>query len=334
MKLGAEKLKELIPGGQLDHRGKNVIGRCLKCNGDEFGISIEDNHRFGCFRKKQCGWTGNIFTLLKELGKLGEFLEEGQVYSRKEEKLINKLEVQESEVDLTLPTITQPIGWRRTFQHPYLESRNWTLQDYQHYKVGITAIDPKLRDMYVIFLIEELRELKGYVSRHIWSKERIKQENKKREEQGLGKILRYRNSDTDFSKLLGGYDELTPKTETVILVEGMFDRVGVNRLLNLNTQEEVKCLCTFKCAISLEQIFKLQRFKSIKDVILLYDPDVIDQVKKVALELEDKFQSIQIGFSETGHDPGEMELDELEQVLSRLYSVEEFLVRKLQKKLI
>ena len=332
MKLGVEKLKELIVNGRLDHRGRNVIGNCPKCGGDEFGISIEDNHRFGCYRKKKCGWSGNIFSLLKFLGKLHEYLEEGEVYSRTQDKLINRLIVDEKDIDLSLETITPPIGWKRVYSNEYLLGRGFTESDFHKHIVGTTILDPKLRNNYIIFLEFEGVDLKAWVARHIWDKTRIESENIVRKQQGLPKIQRYRNSETDFSKLLGGYNDLTDSTETVILVEGKFDLISVNRLLGLDSQEEVKCCCTWKCHVSDEQIYKLQQFKNVKNIILLYDPDVTDEIKKVIVTLEDKFPNIEIGFSENGKDPGDMSINDLEHVLSNLYQPEEFLVKKIQKR--
>lgn len=331
MKLSIEKLKDLIEDSSLDHRGKNIIGKCPKCKQGEFGISIENNHLFGCYRLKSCGFRGNIFTLLKYLGKLDEYISTEDVYERKEEKLQNKLKVSGSEINLELETIMKPIGWRRIQFHPYLEKRGFT--EYNKYKVGTTLLDPKLRDNYLIFLIEERDEIKAWIARHLWDKERILQENQKYKDLGLNKkILRYRNSETDFSKLLLGYEELTPNTTTVVLVEGIFDKFNIDKLLELHSQEAVKCLCTFKCDCSLEQIFKIQQFSSIKNIILLYDPDVVNQTKRVGIELENRFQNVKVGYSANNKDPGEMTLEDIDNVLSTLKSPQDFFVNKLQVK--
>ena len=53
MKLTIEQLQELFPGAKLDHRNKNLIAQCPSCGQWEFGISIDDNHQFGCYRKKK-----------------------------------------------------------------------------------------------------------------------------------------------------------------------------------------------------------------------------------------------------------------------------------------
>jgi len=331
MKLTAEQLHDLVGTGKADSRGKNFICPCPKCGENEFSISLDENHRFGCFRAKNCGFKGNIFVLLKHYNKLHEYLHEDQLYSRKEEKLVNRLFVDNQTIDLHLETISPPIGWKQIQTHPYLEGRGFT--SYHKWKIGTTLIDPSLRNDYLIFLIEVDKEVKGYIARHIWSKLQIKEYNQQQKEIGSRKkIYRYLNSDTDFSKILGGENELTDKTETVILVEGLFDKDGVDRLLNLDNQEEVKCCCTWKCDISLEQIFKLQQHRKINHIILLYDPDVINKIKQTSLILEDHFQEIEVGFSETGKDPGEMSIEELERVLSTLTNPNNFIVSRLQKK--
>ena len=80
--------------------------------------------------------------------------------------------------------------------------------------------------------------------------------------------------------------------------------------------------------------YLLQKYKKLKKIILLYDPDVIGQIKKVSLELEKHFSEVVVGYNETGNDPDEMSLEELEQVLSKLQSPENFVLSKITKKLL
>lgn len=329
MKLQIQQLKLLIKNSRLDYRKKNIIGLCPKCGYNEFGISIEENHVFGCYRKKKCGWSGNIFVLLKELGKLNEYIDEGFSYSNSLDKIEKRIEILDSKtVNLELEEIGLPLGWKRVYYHTYLEGRGFTEEDYYIYEVGVTKLHPKLRDYYVVFLLRSKGKLVGYIGRHIWDKRKIEEENKKREK----KILRYCNSTSNFSCILEGIDEVTEKTEIIILVEGLLDRVNINRLLNLNSQEEVKCCNTWKCEISNEQIILLQNFTNIKKVIILYDPDVISEIQKAGLVLENKFQEVEIGFIENNKDPGELNVLELEKTLSQLYTVQEFIQKKINKK--
>lgn len=335
MKLTERQLLSLIEDSKLDWKKENIVGKCPKCGHTEFGISLKDNHQFGCYRKVKCGFSGNIFSLLKYLGRWSEFIGGDQIYSNSEGKLINRLLVtQEELIDSQLPTILPPIGFQRIYQHEYLDKRGFTKKDYEKFEVGLAKTDIIYKN-YIVFIFRIDGEIKGYLGRHLLSKKEIEEKNKWYKEQQIDKkILRYRNSSSDFSKILGGENELTDNTETVILVEGLFDKRGIDKLLNLDEQEEVKCCFTFKCDVSIYQIYLLQKYKKLKKIILLYDPDVIGQIKKVSLELEKHFPEVVVGYNETGNDPDEMTLTELEQVLSKLQSPENFVQSKITKKLL
>jgi DNA primase len=326
LKLSIDKLKELLPDAVLDRRGKNLLAKCPQCNADEFGISIEENHLFGCYRMKKCGFTGNIFTLAKFLKRTDILSLEGG-FTGKVEKLENKILKKEIPLDLTLPTAKMPMGWIRSKKDEYLDSRGFT--EYERYKVGRTLIDPRYKKNYIITAIEDEGEIKGYIGRHIWSKKRIDEENELRKEQGIHPILRYRNSDTDFSKLLFGYDEIiTNETKTIIAVEGIFDKWNIDKILKLHNQKEVKCNATFKCAITKEQILKWQ-LKGIETIILFYDPDVLRQINKTAFELEIYF-NVFIAFNEIGDkDAGDMNEKDIVPVVNNLKKPTDFFINKI-----
>lgn len=320
MKLSIEKLKELLPDAELDRRGKYLLANCPKCGQREFTISTDENHLCGCNRKKKCGYRANIFGLAKILGKLSLLNIEGEV--GKVDKLENKIAVIEKEYDLELPTIKMPLGWQRVYEDEYLSSRGFV--EYDQYKVGRTLIHPKLKKNYVITAVEEGGEIKGYIGRHVWSKKQIDAENEKRKKAELPEIPRYKNSDTDFSKLIFGYDEIVDQvTHTVIAVEGIFDKWNVSRLLKLHTQDEIKCNATFKCHISIEQVLKW-KIKGVKRLILFYDPDVIKEIKRVAGELQLWFDVL-IAFNDAGDvDAGDIDAEGLSKVFSNLKTVSEF----------
>lgn len=330
MKLSIEKLKELLPDARPDRRGKDLRAKCPYCGHDEFGISTEDNHLWGCYRKKKCGQTGNIFTLAKLLNRMDLLNIEGEV--GQVEKLENKIQTAlDVELDLTLPDITLPVGWRRVFQDDYLDSRGFDA--YDRFKVGRTVIDPRFKKHYVIFAIEQEGSVKGYIGRHIWDKKKIESENEIREAKGERKILRYINSDTDFSKLLLGYDEIVEGvTKTIIVVEGLFDKVNTDKLLSLYDQDEIKCNATFKCDISPEQML-MWKNKGIETLILFYDPDVIKDIKKAAASVDTHFNTL-IAFNEQGDDPGDITHEQLEIVLSNLKSPTDFFINKINIQLL
>lgn len=328
MKLTVDKLSEILPDFRLDRRGKNLIGPCPMCGHNEFGISLEEGHRFGCYRKKNCGWTGNIVTLLRHLGKYDLILFE------RSNVLSGRIELEEFDVsglELNAPTISYPIGWRRLFEDEYLASRGLQSGDYDRYEVGRTKLDIKMKNDYVIFGVKEHGELKGWVGRHTWSKERIEAYNNDyKKKYGISnKIKRYLNSLSDFAKLIYGFDEVIEgATKIVICVEGIFDKINVDRLLNLHTQDIVKCNATFKCDVSDEQIVKWKQ-KGIESLILLYDPDVIRQTK-TSIERLERFFNVKVGYSASGCDPGDMSETDIDNALDRLEDPIQFKINKLE----
>lgn len=328
MKLSVEKLLELLPGFRVDRRGQNLIGQCPWCGGNEFGISLSEGHKFGCYRKKVCGKVGNIVTLLKHLGKYDWILEERAT------KLTGRIETEKlslAGLDLNVSNMSKPLGWKKLSHHPYLESRGFQKEDYDTYEVGSTLLHPKLKNNYVIFSVLEDGECKGYVARHIWSKTRIEAYNKTYFEQfGIkDKIKRFRNSLSDFAKLIYGIDEIVVgETKTVIGVEGIFDKVGVDRLLGLKQQDCIKCNATFKCNVSDEQIAKWQQ-KGVENLILLYDPDVIKVIKNNIQRLQ-KYFNVMVGYSISGRDPGDMTEEDIEYVMNHLEDPTQFKINKLE----
>jgi DNA primase len=220
---------------------------------------------YHCFK---CNEKGGVFKLFKELGLL-DFLDYGEYVKR--DALENKIHIEEEGMDLEVITRHNPFGWRRVTQDPYLEFRGFQDWQYEEYMVGRTKLDRKLKD-YVIFLVMENEENKGYVARHVWSKDEIKAYE---ERTGI-KVLRYRNEGgVEFEKLLMGLETLK-KGDTVILVEGVFDKTNVDTFIR---GTDVKCCCTFGKKISDVQIEKLRR-SGIENIVLMYDPDAIDDSKR------------------------------------------------------
>src|SRR5690606_161123 len=122
---------------------------------------------------------------------------------------------------------TKPFGWERILSGDnYLDSRGF--KSYDNCEVGKTKLDPQLKDNYVVFLVRDNKQIKGYVGRHVWGKKEITEVNEKHFLKTGRKnyIKRYKNSEgTNFSKLLYGYDEIPENCDLpVCLVEGIFDK--------------------------------------------------------------------------------------------------------------
>lgn len=223
---------------------------------------------------KKCDRTGNIFFLLKELDKL--YLITGRIVKANEIQSITSFTLEKQELDLTTPEIKMPVGFKRVWDNEYLENkRGFIDEDFFWYEVGHTSVKKKYSD-YVLFPVYENSKKVGFVGRY----------------SGKGDKIRYLNSDdTDFSKLLYGIDEIVVGvTKKVILVEGIFDKRKVDKILKLYDFNEIKCLCTFGKKISEFQIAKL-KLRGIENVLLLFDYDAIKQIKRIGVVLKKTFNT-------------------------------------------
>lgn len=311
MKLELDILKSLINNGYTDRDKRNVYGECPNCGHSEFGISTGDNHLFGCFRLSKCGFKGNIYTLLRKIERL-DLLEEEVI--RLDEELNIELKEDRKQTEeifaFELPKIDPPLGFRRIFENKYLDSRGF--KGYDRHKVGITKIEPKFKDR-VIFLIEEEGEIRAFLGRGV--NDSIKP--------------KYRNSSSDFSKLLYGLEEINEDTNTVILVEGLLDKDNTDEQLKLYQQDEIKCCCTFGAKISTIQILKL-KICGVKRIILLYENDVIDKIQNYAFILNREFEKVEIALPPENKDPGNMKLSEFQLSLKNTYNSVEFFRKKMK----
>lgn len=303
MKLSRKQIEQLIQDTSSDYRGKNLYGRCPKCGHNEFGISLEDNHLFNCFRKKKCGFQGNIYTLLKFLGRAKEFLSEREInIFEKLESGINRVE----SISLDLPKIAVPLFWKRVFEHEYLRERGFTDEQFQKFEVGTSIL---MKD-YVTFLVRMNGEVVGHISRSVKSREWIDDYNKKAKD---NLHRRYLNSNTDFSKCLFGYDEITSKTTDVILVEGVFSKTKTDYNLSLDNVDFLKCCATFGGKLSSEQI-QLLKIKNVKRIWLWIEADILPKVKKIAAEASLYFDVMVSYIGDV--DPGDMNKEQAEQCLA------------------
>lgn len=278
MKLTQQQLESLLDEPSLDFRGKNIVAVCPFCNSPtrEFGISLEDNHVFNCYRKKACGRTGNVYTLLAHLGKSREFLGERKIDIF--QKLSSTLETIEEEKieEVELPAISPPPLWQRVFDDTYLRERGFTTDQFQKFEVGRS----KMYKDYITFLVRQEGRLIGYVGRSDKKREEIDEINAIRKSRGEKEYLRYRNSMTDFAMTLFGYDEILPETEDVILVEGILDKTKTDVNLELDNQNQMKCCATLGAKLSDYQIFLLKK-KKVKRLIFWFEADVLSKVKHI-----------------------------------------------------
>jgi len=210
-----------------------------------------------------------------------------------------------------------PMGFRRLHYSDYLDGRGFTSEQYDIFGVGMTDLHPKFRDHYILFSVVEEGIVVGYLGRYMASKEEIEIL-----EASGSEVFRYRNSSSDFAKLLAGIDEVTEDTESVIFVEGIMDKAGNDRNLRLYESPKVKCLCTFGSKFSIEQLAKVYR-KGVRNIILQYDPDAVKKIKR-NIGLACRYFSVRAAICPQGKDPGDMSQEEATASISNLLNPIEF----------
>lgn len=295
-------------------------------------LSIIFGEKTSSFRCVKCKSQGSIFLLLSKVKKLDFIV--GRTYDR-EKKLEKKLNVEKIGTDYSnykLPPFPKPLGFKRVFEDKYLEERGFTKEQFDLFQIGKSKLDINLKNDYSIILVEEDKETIGWIARSVKSKKEINEINLLRKKQGNKvKYLRWRNSTSEFEKALLGIDELSEETKTVILVEGPTSKFSVDRKLNLYSQKDLKCLCTFGKKISGYQIKKLYD-KGIENIILLYDPDAVQESKQYSLELDNYFNTL-VGFIPFyDKDPDDLNVDQLYDVLENLERPLDFYKNKIAKK--
>lgn len=305
------QLKELLPSA--NERSSQIISDCPYCGKKGHFYVNKTSLLWDC---KKCHEEGNGFKLLSHLGVLDQFYKR-VIDTKNLVKLVTELEEESDEVEvLNLPSKKLPLGFERVYTHPYLIDRGLTVKDFYKYKIGISRKSKKLKD-YVIILVEEAGDCKGYVSRCTLPKEIIEEFN----------LLRYRNSTGNkFSQLLFGWEEITRRTKTVIVVEGVFDKIRLDNLLMIDDFDDVKVVCTFGNKMSKNQIDKL-RLTNVETVILFYDLDAINEMKRNTPSIKRYFE-LKIACLLGGKDPGDADEQEIFEALYSLYEPSVFFREK------
>lgn len=283
-------------GAKLDGGGKNLIARCPYCGKDgKYGVYIGREtdrkkpfmaHCFSCGNSTQdlnqtLEAIGRPDLIVTKTAELGATLDSSLLFPLTEQE----------EIDDLLGIVELPEFYRRTFSHPYLKGRGFTFDDYEFFPVGSTGKLNFRYDDYVIFPIIDSADTVGYVARHLWSKADIDRYNRRAKVTGDYPIRRFRNStENDFVKLLYNYDAIKEgRTETVLLCEGIFDVVALTRKLDLYENERVAAVATFGKKISRQQIYKIQS-KGVRNVVVGYDGDAVDAIKRTASDLSRYFE--------------------------------------------
>lgn len=306
---------------------------CPSCaQNDEFSIKFtDDGGVMHCLHSKSCNnYSTSLYNYLKGIGKLDLIIYEKTIKLDEFPDFSESNEVIEeiSELPLRRP----PIGFRRVEFDEYLNGRNFDEKHYKLFQVGQTRLDPSLKGHLIFQFFNENGECTAWMSRSKRDKG-WHNENLRKFKLGLCDLkLRYKNSpNTDFGRLLGGYNEITENTDTLIIVEGLFDKVNVDRELGLLYQEDVKCLFTFGDKISIDQVNLINKFENIKDIFIMYDENTINESKHSGLAiLSNTDKSVRVcEIKQKDIDPGIMGVEQLCDVLEQSVNGFEFYYGKL-----
>lgn len=281
---------------------------CPECGkNDKFGVIFLDKGAVThCF---YCSVSIPLWKILKDLGHTDLLDHE---YEYVEGSTLPYLNTEKVELE---KSVELPIGFRRINDLTYLRDRNFTKDQYEQFKVGIASLDPRTENK-VIFLIYQKNKLAGWLARSKETKEWHHENLRRHKEFKEPLVLRYRNSNNDFSKMLGGLDEITENTHTLILVEGLFDKANLDRLMGLNDLEEIKCCYTFGSDLSIDQVDLIP--STVERVILLYDKDTIISLKKAGERLISLFEVKVALIEDKDIDPGNMNQNYLSKIFLNL----------------
>jgi hypothetical protein len=308
MQLSESELRNLLKIKKKS--GNTLYGACPKCGHNEFGISVREPHLFGCFRKKMCGFSGNIFSLFKflKIPFKKEFRGSFQELELEENALEQKFFEEENKV---FQEIKMPMGFKRLKQFNYLDERGYKEQDYENYVCGKTILDKKFKDRIIIGFKQDNRTV-AYTGRTLIEDLKPK----------------YRNSSGEmFSLFLDGIEESDYNEATI--VEGHFDRINVrNKFEKLGIKSRV--VCSFGAKISTTQINLLER-EGIVDVNLFFDPDVLKIIEKNAARMLHRFNSLKIMLLDNvEQDPGDSGENDIEKAYLNRKNFIKFTTNKLQ----
>lgn len=333
---------------------------CPFCDSEKFGVRLNDKGgkynnevSFNCFSGKcqEHGWEGQLLALFGKEHLVGQ----REFISSPRQKLVTMEELEMEGEDNEVIERTPPLGWQRAEYHPYLIKRGWDMWQFESYKVGITKRYRALRD-YVVILIQQGGKDVGYVGRSTWNSEKIDEHNARAKEHNktaheddrISSHPKYSNEGgVFFERIIWGVDEITENTETIIIVEGPFDKTNTDKQLQVNLSDKVKCICTFGKKISDSQISILQdavrkfdknshkgKNKSDKSgkipdkrLILMYDPEAIDSSKQYGAELSKVFDRVEIAKVPEGRDPGDMTRTQFDKTLAETVSPLAFFTR-------
>ena len=310
--------------------------KCPKCgnsNPEKLAFVFDKNSTRSSFHCLKCSCSSSLEKFLF-LSKKREYITNYKPIKR--ESILEKksLSPKKEKISQDLQETILPLFFKRLKFSKYLMKRGATLELFKYWIIGKTDFEDNLKN-YVIFVITENKKEVGWVARSLLSKEEIEKHNK----ESKYKILRWRNSKNDFGKIVFGLDEVSEKTEQIIVVEGITSKMRIDCELKLYSQNKIKCCCTFGKKMTNTQLNKIiNKNKNLKELILFYDSDAIAEIKNTAFKIYSVFKNVKVAFcpykDEMGKwkDAGDLNKKELLSVLNNTESPFAFFSNKLQKK--
>lgn len=328
-KVDVEELKaelNLTPfGAQGWLQNKNEP--CAFCGrGGKWGLLLNQMENVMVYHCWYCNTKTSLFNYLKKINRLDLWHSRFQNTAQKDSLPMFKDDDEEEEEtelpDAELPKRLEPIP---VDSDPYLKGRGFTEHHYRLFEPSVTnfILERKLRD-YIIFKIKMDDRVVAWLARSRKSKE-FHIQNLKDVKQGKARLqLRYENSKTNFRKIVGAYDNITDNTQCVIIVEGLFDYINVDNRLHLQDSEAVRCCFTFGNSISREQVELLKRKPGLKEVVIMYDPDVTENIASAAITVSRSFETWIALLKNKRIDPGDATRQELDDALDNLVTPFDF----------
>ncbi len=272
----------------------------------------------------KCGQKHSLYRYLRDIDRLDLFGDDHPTVKIK--PLVPLKEIFNKKDDVLIEEKRLPIGFKHISRSDYLDSRGFLDEHYELFEPGVTGIVSKLRDNYIIFKMKHGDKVVGWVARSMLSKS-WHEENLKLFKEGRARLmLRYENSsNTNFSKIVGGFNDITPNTDTIIGVEGMFDKVGVDKKLGLYNQEGIRCCFFFGNHVTNEQarLIKMS-FPNVKRFYLLFDNNTEYESKRAGGLLLEYFDTYIGRIPWKDEDPGSISQSQLIEVLENSLSVIDF----------
>lgn len=307
------ELKSFGQKGWLTNR-EEVCPCCGK--GGKWGIMFMENNESAIFHCFKCGQKLSIRNYLIKINRKDLIKNDYQV-SKKNINLTPLIKEEEEYEEEESKEAVLPKGLRLLEHDPYLDGRHFLQEHYKEFEPSYTKsiLEENLsKHNYIIFKIKQGDKIMGWLARSRYDKEWHEQNLNLYKEKNERLVLRYMNSRDGFAHILGGYNYIGAETEIVILVEGLFDKVNIDYLMDLHPKEELACCFTFGKKISNGQL-RLLKETNVKRIILMYDEDALKESKENAMNLSKRFEVLVCRIKDKDIDPGNMTLSYLNNVL-------------------